>query len=189
MFAWIPNPVNLPQNHHVCIRNRLCVNIFLSLVNIVAACQYRKVNSCIVVLSNFKRLFLKVTLFPKKNCNVQVFYRVEPLYWLSLFYQTERCYLILVSDFHRRRIDLLFVEKVRQKRAPVVAVMVVVPKLTFVCNMNTANVLYDLKVRLWGYLYLSQCTAQSFFSVKLLEFTPVYAIKWNVTLLLFFLSW
>ena len=78
MLAWIPNPVNLPQNHHVCIRNRLCVNIFLSLVNIVAVitCQYWKVNFCIVVLSNLKRLFLKVTLFPKKSCNVQVFYGV-----------------------------------------------------------------------------------------------------------------
>ena len=35
--------------------------------------------------------------------------------------------------------------------------------LANICNMNTANILDDLKVRLWGYLYLSQCTAQSFF--------------------------
>ena len=76
MFAWIPNPVNPPQNHHVCIRNRCCVNIFLSLANNVAVitCQCWKVNFCIVVLSNYKRLFLKVSLFPKKKCVVQFFF-------------------------------------------------------------------------------------------------------------------
>ena len=118
MFAWIPNPVNPSQNHHVCIRNRCCVNIFLSLANIVAiiTCQYWKVNFCIVVLSNYKRLFLKLSLFPKKKCVVQ-FFLWDGATLLSLFCQTERCYLTLVSYFHRRHIDLLFVGKVQSKKS------------------------------------------------------------------------